>query len=270
VRRRQDVEARFAAARKLNDEAIASAAARRFDDATDLSRKAVDLYRELAVANAARFRWYLATALIGYSTHAAAAGYANSSLSAVAEGATILGHLYDEDPERYRLDVIQALRSFALRLADAGRTNRALTAISTAHKLLRPENPDELPQSCELDYSSARLLLEAGKNDLAVRHASEAATGYATLAAFNDRFTERHARALLLLARSLNALGQHETALTSAEEAVRSYRRLAGAQPDHYASDLINAEQLYAACFVAAEGPFEARDVVRNVVRVLA
>ncbi|MCX4099235.1 tetratricopeptide repeat protein [Nocardia sp. alder85J] len=124
----------------------------------------------------------------------------------------------------------------ALRLANAGRQDEALTVTQdavTVYRRLATANPASHEPDLAMSLNNLGIRLsEVGRREDALAPAEEAVAVYRRLAAANPAAHEPDlATSLNNLGAWLSGVGRREDALVPAEEAVAVYRRLAAANP---------------------------------------
>ncbi|WP_432523005.1 tetratricopeptide repeat protein [Kineococcus sp. SYSU DK006] len=147
------------------------------------------------------------------------------------------------DPDTFLPDLAGSLNNLSNRLANLGRREEALEAITEAvavHRQLAAVRPDTfLPDLAgSLNNLSVRLS-DLGQREEALEAIIEASDTYRQLAAARpDTFLPDLAMSLNNLSNNLGDLGQREEALEAIIEASDTYRQLAAARPDAFLPDL--------------------------------
>jgi tetratricopeptide (TPR) repeat protein len=220
----------------LHNRSVALLADGRVEEALQASDEAVRLYRQLAESSDADLRWHLGTALITYSTLFAAdegppgvildwidgiavirGGYTRKSLAAAREGTSLLAELYAESPDRYRLDLVRALRSYALRLAQHGDRDEALPVAKEACRLtsIGDLSAQVLFERSKTSLVLAELLGASSQPEQAADAGAVAVAGFSVL--LDDAPEEIagwYAEAVHRCAAALEAQGDHARAAT--------------------------------------------------------
>jgi hypothetical protein len=269
-------------ASELNNLSVRLLGEGRTAEARRASAEAVDWYRRLSAATDADLRWHLATALITHSTNVAAdegapgmtlasvvddvavlrGGFSNESLAAVKEGAEMLAHLYDEAPDRYRLDMVTALRSYALRLAQHGYRTRALAVAERGCRLSDQvtRSVHALVERSKVHLVWADLLIECSQPQAALRAADIAAGGFADLMAqAPQQFAAWYTKSLRSGAAALEADGDNAAAHARAQHVLEL--RLAGdGQPAAYDAEIDDVVALYVRTHYALPGARSPRE----------
>ncbi len=148
----------------------------------------------------------------------------------------------DEEPDAVN-DLARSLNTLAVRLADVGRREDALTASEEAagiYRELAAARPDAFRPGLGDSLNNLALrLADVGRREDALTASEEAAGIYRELAAARpDAFRPDLAISLNTLAIGLADVGRREDALTAIGEAVTIRRELARARPDAFRPDL--------------------------------
>lgn len=276
--RREHTDAILHRASTLNDGSIRLRREGKAEEAQRASREAVDLYREVNDQGDRGTRWHLATALITHSSNVAAsegmpgltvtsidddvlsigAGYTNESLLTAKEGIELLAQLYDEAPARYRLDMVRALWSYALRLAQYRFRDRALRSAELGCRVsdgLEWSVP-ALVERSKAHLIWSKLLAESSQPEAALTAANIAASGFEVLMErAPDEYAAWYAKAAQLGATALEAQGHHDEAMAKVDEVIEY--RLAGNDglPPRYDASMDELMALYLRVHTALEGP---------------
>ncbi len=230
-------------ARLQNNLSVGLAASGDNPRALEVIHEAVQIYRRLAQANAARYEPDLASSLNNLSNGLGDAGDNPGALAAIREAVEIYRRLAGASPARYEPDLAMSLNNLSNRLSEAGDNPGALAAIREAVEIRRPlARADPARYEPDLARSLSNLSIrlgDTGDNPGAVEAIGEAVEIYRRLAqASPARYEPDLASSLNNLSFLLSDAGDNPGALAAIREAVEIYRRLARANAARYEPDL--------------------------------
>jgi tetratricopeptide (TPR) repeat protein len=230
-------------ARSLNSLAIRLSEVGRRDEALEAGIVAVELYRQLATADAAAHTPGLIMSLNNLAIWLAEIGRRDEALDAATEAVELYRPLVTENPASYAPGFANILETFASRLSQVGRLGEALDAALEALKLYpQPATADAVrytPGLAELIHTLANLLWQVGRRDEALDAATRAVKLYRQLvAAAPAAYHPELAESLNTLANLLSEVGRRDEALQAATDAVELRRQLAAAIPAAHTPNL--------------------------------
>ncbi|MFC1475368.1 tetratricopeptide repeat protein [Candidatus Zixiibacteriota bacterium] len=207
------------------------------DQALAASQEAVDLYRQLAQANPARFYPDLALSLNNLSNRLRDAGENDQALAAIKEAVEIRRQLAQANPARFNPDLADSLNNLSNRLRDAGENDQALAAIQEAVELYRQlaqANPARFnPELAQSLNNLSNRLSDAGENDQALAAIQESVAIRRQLAQANPaRFNPDLARSLGSMGTILRKSEKIREALAVFQEGADLTRPFAEANPN--------------------------------------
>jgi tetratricopeptide (TPR) repeat protein len=272
----ESLNAIFERASSLNNASVRLLGEGRADEAGQASGEAVELYRELSAATDADFRWHLATALLTHSTNVAVAdgsaamasestvdevvgrpiAHSYDALLAAKEGTELLARLLEESPERYRLDMVMALRSYALRLVQTGFRDEAVAAAERGSRLsmLVEPSPAAIVERSKVHLIWAGLLTATSQPRAALEAAEIAAAGFKALADHDPQFSGWYAKAQRRAAVALKADGNDAAAAHRALEVISWWLENSPQRPPAHDQDLDDVVALYVRVVSALDG----------------
>jgi tetratricopeptide (TPR) repeat protein len=217
----------------------------RYREALPIWEEAVATWRELAEAEAARYRPGLAIALSNLGAGLRELGRRQEALAAWEEAVAILRELAEAEPDRYRPGLATALSNLGAGLQELGRCQEALAVWEEAvaiHRELAEAAPDQTRPDLALVLTNLALgLHELARYREALPIWEEAVATWRELAeAEADRYRPGLATALSNFGAGLQELGRHRQALAIWEEAVAIHRELAAAEPHRTRPHLAN------------------------------
>jgi hypothetical protein len=214
----------------------------RNQQACEVGRNALDLYRRLTEKYGARFEPGFARSLGSYANHQSEAGQDEDALMRAREALDIHRRLSQKNPDRFESEYATSLGNYANRLGDAGQTEQALVLAHEAFEIrqrLSQKKPDRFESHYATSLSSyAGHLGAAGRTKEALVFARLALEIHKRLSQKNpDRFEPHYATSLSNCAAHLSDVGQNEEALVHAREALAIRRRLSQKNPDRFEPD---------------------------------
>jgi phosphoribosyl-ATP pyrophosphohydrolase len=206
-------------------------------------QEAVEIYRRLAEANAARFEQELAGSLNNLSVQLRNAGDRKAGLEAIQEAVEIDRRLAQTNAAQFEPDLARSLNNLSIWLAADGDTEAALAAVQEAVEIRRRLTQANAARfgrdlAGNLNNLSNRLA-ETGDKTAALVAIQEAVEIRRRLAQANAaQFEPDLAQSLNNLSVELSDEGDHKVALKVIQEAVEIDRRLAQANPARFAPQL--------------------------------
>jgi glycosyltransferase involved in cell wall biosynthesis len=222
---------------------VSLARAGRKDEAREIGKKTVRLFRELRSRGVKGAEDQYAGALGNYANRLSDAGEYGAALEYDREALSIRRQLAQQKPYKYGANYATLLSNYAAHLSMAGRTPEAVEYDSEAIKIQKrfAENaPDAFePQLVGSLGNYAVHLMESGRYEEALEHASEAVgIGRRLVEKIRDRLEPDFARALSTLASGLTDVGRYEDSCEIANEALQIQQRLELKNPDRFDGDL--------------------------------
>ena len=213
------------------------------DESLAAARRAVSLYRELAVRNRDAFLPDVAMSLSNLANRLSDLGQREDALAAAREALALHRELAGRNRDAFLPNLAGSLNNLANRLSNLGQREDALAAAREALALrweLAGRNRDAFLQDVAGSLNNLALILsELGQRQDALEAAREAVSLYRELAGRNrDAFLPNLATSHNNLANMLSDLGQRNEALASAREAVSLYRELVGRNQDAFLPNL--------------------------------
>jgi tetratricopeptide (TPR) repeat protein len=206
----------------------------------DDARKTVARYRALAADRPGAFQPDLARALTNLAIHLNGCGRKHEALAAIEEAVTLYRGLAAARPGDFHGELARALNNLAIHLSELDRKDEALAAIKKAVAIRRALAAAEETAVADVPEGAP---VEA-RVDLAV--------------------------SLSNMATHLIDMGRSEEALTTAEEAVSLYRRLAAARSEAFQADLARALCVQSLCLEALSQAGKAARCSHEAVMTLA
>ncbi len=260
-------------ARILANYSLSLARIGHYEQACDVARKGLGLYRRLPIKDLKRFEPEYATSLSNYAEDLSDTGKNEEALDHGREALEIRRRLAQKNPDRFEPDYASSLSNYATHLSGTGKNEEALDHGREALEICRrlaQKNPDRF----EPDYARslnnyANRLSDVGQDEEALEHAREALEIYNRLTQKNpDRFDPDYARSLNNYASHLSDAGQDEEALEHAREALEIYNRLTQKNPDRFDPDYARSLDNYANRLSEAGKNEEALDHAREALEI--
>ncbi len=213
------------------------------EEAMDVGREAVEIYRRLATAHPDAHQPDLAASLNNLSGSLTTARRLEEAMVMAREAVEIYRGLATAHPDAYEPDLAASLITFSASLSRAGQLTDALVADQQAveiYRQLASANPDAYEPALAASLNNlGGNLSELGHWQDGLTVTEGAVEIRRRLASANpDAYEPDLATSLSNLGAALSKVAQQEQALTVTQEAVEIRRRLATANPDSYEPDL--------------------------------
>jgi tetratricopeptide (TPR) repeat protein len=211
----------------LNNVAATFNALGQHEDAVIALREAVDIRRQLAEADTS-FKPDFASSLLNLSVVEASLRQDQHAFASAQEATFAYGDLYAVDAQQYGPSLIVALNGFANRHFTLNRSQRALQLVDAAIELgtqltWNPGHRDEINPDIAMSlHTRALILYDLGDAEGSVQATNQALDLQRSLALQHRVFEPALANTLLLRSLACLALHDHNAALASAEEALRT------------------------------------------------
>ncbi|MFE0021372.1 tetratricopeptide repeat protein [Amycolatopsis sp. NPDC059021] len=234
----------------LHNLAISLDTPERWPEALELLTEAVEIYRDLAAADPAKFLPELANGLNSLSNLETYLGRRTSALATCTEAVEIYRRLANSDPKTFKPLFASTLSNLSSCQAALGRQTEASRSIWQSVDIQRQLSREDLGVvNDHLANSLHNLALrqaDLGRPNAALATTTEAVARYRELADLRpDAYTFDLAASLNNLGIRLARLERHEESLAACVEAVDLYQRLVAKRPaavflTHLAGGLIN------------------------------
>ena len=215
----------------------------RHQEALEVTREAVALYRGLEQRHSGKFAPDLASSIDHLGGTLSELRRYGEALEALREAADSRRVLMRSNPAAFRADLAISLNNVALVLSYMGRNKEALGDAREAvaqSRILEQNQPAAFQPGLALSLNTLGLVFNGlGHHKEALEATREAAGIYRALARIHaDAFASERAMSLGNLGNMLSELGLYEEALEPAREVVGLHRRLVRDNPEAFRLDL--------------------------------